>query len=269
VLPLAQVFAAFPGFVRLALSEPLLNFDFARTGWAIFNSAAEASAALEAIRTAPAVVVEANSGEDKVSSTAGGDAEMSAAAHLASPAPSAEGAAAAGAANGEHSAAESRSAYLLAASSSMPFDLCAPGVLVALLEAHEVRVRATPAAFCAPSRVAADLEGALKVVREAERRLEVDGQVVEGRQGSEWIEEKKAQLGKELEERKERDGMDAPAHRIALAEVVRPLSPLCLSPAPLQGTDSHLPCACRTSARSTSPCRTCATRTTSATTAAP
>ncbi|GAA5889732.1 hypothetical protein JCM8208_001116 [Rhodotorula glutinis] len=224
---LEAVFAAFPGFVRLALSEPLLNFDFARTGWAIFQSAADAAAALKSVQTAPAAV---ETGENKLAPTASGDVDMSAAAHLASPAPSGDGVvAAADPANGAHPSASSTSAYLLAASSAMPFDLCAPGALVALLEAHEVRVRATPAAFCAPSRVTADLEGALKVVREAERRLECDGQAVEGRKGSEWIEEKKAQLARELEERKEREGMGAPAHRIALAEVTKRTLDLALS----------------------------------------
>ncbi|KPV77414.1 uncharacterized protein RHOBADRAFT_51269 [Rhodotorula graminis WP1] len=227
---LEAVFAAFPGFVRLALSEPLVNFDFARTGWAIFASAAEAAAALKSVQTG-AANVDIQSGEDKVASAAAGDAEMSAAAHLASPAPSGEGAAVAvaGPVNGAHSLDPSTSTHVLAASSSMPFDLCAPGAVVSLLEAHEVRVRATPAAFCAPSRVAADLETVLRVVREAERRLELDGQAVEGRKGSEWIEEKKVQLARELEEKKEREGMGAPAHRIALAEVTKRTLDLALS----------------------------------------
>lgn len=245
-----------------------------RKGWAIFASADEAASALETVRAAeapaPATVPAAEAKEAEAA-----DAEMK-----AGDAPADAAGAAAAAAAMEDTAdapvAESKPAdeptspYLLAASTPTPFDLRVPGVLSPLLEAREVRVRATPAALSAPERVAVDLDNALRVVDEAEKRLEGgEAAAAEGRKkGGEVIRGKRAAWEKEVEERKESEGMDAETHKQALAAVVRPLL---LHPSHKRAeTLTRLaPAHRRPSARSTSRSRTCATRTTCATTAAP
>lgn len=259
----AQLFAAFDGFVRLSISDPVTFAGFRRCAWITFSSGDAAKRTLETIQAAykptgpgPTPEPRAKSesapaegaGEGPPKTDANGDSEIKDAATTngvgsAAPAAAAEAEGAAATATAENGAdapeakdeapTEEPKPYAIG-----PYDLSAPGVLSIRMQPIELRMRAAPALCSAPERLAKDVETALKAVEAAEKRVREDeGAMDEGSaaqaSGSAVIRRKMEEWEKEVEEKKEKESLEQPAYEAARADVVSGASLQAVSVYPL------------------------------------